>query len=468
MNRLKEQFKKSASVNGSYSVGAIVLVLCVVVLVNMLASRLPESVRKVDVSDNKIYEITDTSKKLLKKLDQKVTVTVYAEKSSTDERIRTFLNKYQALSKNVTVKWVDPVLHPAELTKNNVSENSIVVACKDTGKSDTVTFDEILVTDAYAYYTTGSTDATQFDGEGQLTSAINYVTNDSQNKVYYTTGHGESAFSSSVQDQLDKNNVSADDCDLLIMNGISADITEEEKNQIESYMKAGGDVMLLLGNIEGDVPNLDALLTEYGMQRVNGYIADMDRCYQGNYYYIFPVISGDSDLMNGMSTQMVMMVNAQGMELTDPERDTITTTSFMTTSSNGYAVTENSQEKGTYVLGAIAEETIEGEDVTAENEEDSNTETETVKSRFTVITSESMLDSQITDSFSTLENLTLFANAVTTNFDGVQNVAIEPKSLSITYNTMQHTGLIGFACIIGIPLIVLIYGFRQWLKRRKA
>lgn len=91
-----------------------------------------------------------------------------------------------------------------------------------------------------------------------------------------------------------------------------------------------------------------------------------------------------------------------------------------------------------------------------------------MKSRFTVITSESMLDSQITDSFSTLENLTLFANAVTANFDGVQNVAIEPKSLSITYNTMQHTGLIGFACIIGIPIIVLIYGFQQWLKRRKA
>ena len=233
-------------------------------------------------------------------------------------------------------------------------------------------------------------------------------------------------------------------------------------------MKSGGDVMVLLGNIEGDVPNLDALLKEYGMQRVNGYIADMERCYQGNYYYIFPDISGDSDLMNGMSTQMVMMVNAQGMELTDPERDTITTTSFMTTSSNGYAVTEDSQEKGTYVLGAIAEETIEGEDVTDKNEEDSDTETETVKSRFTVITSESMLDSQITDSFSTLENQTLFANAVTANFDGVQNVAIEPKSLSITYNTMQHTGLIGFACIIGIPIIVLIYGFRQWLKRRKA
>ena len=52
----------------------------------------------------------------------------------------------------------------------------------------------------------------------------------------------------------------------------------------------------------------------------------------------------------------------------------------------------------------------------------------------------------------------MFANAVTANFDGVQNVAIEPKSLSITYNTMQHTGLIGFACIIGIMFPMMYRG----------
>ena len=78
---------------------------------------------------------------------------------------------------------------------------------------------------------------------------------------------------------------------------------------------------------------------------MNGYIADMERCYQGNYYYIFPDISGDSDLMNGIEYTDGMMVNAQGMELQIRNRDTITTTSFMTTSSNGYAVTEDSQEK---------------------------------------------------------------------------------------------------------------------------
>lgn len=483
MDRLKEQFKKTASVNGSYSVGMIVLVLCAVIMINVIAAKLPESVRNIDISDNKIYEITGTNRDLLDQLDQEVTITVYAEKSSADERIRTFLNKYQALSNKLTLEWVDPVLHPAELTENNVSENSIVVSCEETGKSETVSFDDILVVDTYNYYMTGNADATDFDGEGQLTSAVNYVTSSDQNTVYYTSGHGEQAFSDSVQEQLQKNNVASselnllmqeqipDDCDLLIMNGVSADISEEEKTLIEEYMGTGGDVMILLGDLTGEAPNLDALLNEYGMQRVDGYIADMERCYQGNYYYIFPSLTGDETLMNGMSTGMVMLVNAHGMELTDPARDTIETTSVMTTSANGYAVTEEEQKQGTYVLGAVATESIEGEEAAESAEEDaeeSGTEESSVESRLTVLSSASMVDSQITDYFSTLENLTLFGNMVTANFDGVQNVAIEPKSLEITYNTMQHVGIISFAVIIGIPLLILVFGFRSWLKRRKA
>ena len=37
--------------------------------------------------------------------------------------------------------------------------------------------------------------------------------------------------------------------------------------------------MILLGDITGEAPNLDALLKEYGMQRTEGYIADMERSY---------------------------------------------------------------------------------------------------------------------------------------------------------------------------------------------
>ena len=76
------------------------------------------------------------------------------------------------------------------------------MAGKETGKTTTIAFSDILVTDEYSYYTTGSTAATEFDGDGQLTSAVNFVTTDDQKKVYVTTGHGESALSGSVSDLL--------------------------------------------------------------------------------------------------------------------------------------------------------------------------------------------------------------------------------------------------------------------------
>lgn len=494
MERLKKLMKSTASVNGSYSVGLIVLVLCLVALVNLVAGRLPEKWKNIDISDQKIYEITDVSKKILQDLDEKVTLTVYAEKSSTDERIRTFLKKYAALSDQISVEWVDPVLHPAELTEKNVSENTILVECASTGKAKAVSFDQMIVVDDYSYYMTGETTESEFDAEGQITGAVNYVTSDTQKKIYYTSGHGEAELSDSVNDLLEKNNMSTeeinlmitaeipDDCDLLLFDGLASDITEQEKEQVLSYLSDGGKIMMLLGELNEDAPNLDAVMNEYGMQRADGYIADMERCYQGNYYYIFPEISTYDELADGMTTGMVLLVNTQGMTVADPARDTIAVEEFMTTSSDAYAVTEETQEQGQYVLGAVATETVDSDAEDASDEEETDdTEDGTAADgsgdadseeeqtgRLTVITTSTLIDSQITDAFSTLENLTLFLNAVSANFDDVQNVAIAPKSLEITYNTMQYAGFISIAVIILLPAAVLIYGFVNWWKRRKA
>ena len=79
-----------------------------------------------------------------------------------------------------------------------------------------------------------------------------------------------------------------------------------------------------------------------------------------------------------------------------------------------------------------------------------------------------MIDSQLTDAFTTVENLKLFMNAVTSNFDDVENTAIEPKSLAVTYNTVQYSGGFSLLMIFGVPAIILISGFARWMKRRKA
>lgn len=168
LEKIKKIFRSTTSRNGSYSVGMIVLVIGIAVVVNMIAGQIPESYRNIDVSDNKIYEITDTSREMLKSLDKEIKFTVFAEKDSTDERIQTFLKKYTGLSDKIEVEWVDPVLHPSELTENNMEADGILISCEETGKSTSVTFDDILVTDEYSYYMTG-----QFLRLQSLTERVN-------------------------------------------------------------------------------------------------------------------------------------------------------------------------------------------------------------------------------------------------------------------------------------------------------
>ncbi len=482
MERIKKLFKSASSRNGSYSVGLIVLVICIVIVINLIAGQLPESVKNIDISSNQIYEISDTSREMLADLTEPVTFTVYAEKSSTDERIRTFLDRYTELSDKISLEWVDPVQHPSALTENNVSENDILISCAATGKSKVVSFSDILVVDAYYYYYYGSTEPTEFDGDGQLTSAVHYVTSGDTKKIYYTSGHGEYSFSDSVLDLFGKNNLTEEevnllmtgavpeDCDLLFLNAPQVDLTEEELEMILSYLENGGEVFMILSVMGEAAPNLDTLLATYGMERADGYIADLQRYYQDNPFYIFPEITGGSEFTEGLSTYMVLVVEPSGMTLTDPARDTITVEDFMTTSSDGYDVTETTEVQGTYVLGAVATETLsEAEETDVEDEEDTETGAEdSVESRLTVITADSMIDSGITDYFSTLENLDLFMNAVSACFPDMDNVAIEAKSLSITYNTMQNAGLISLTIIIGIPILIVILGFVQWWRRRRA
>lgn len=472
MNRiksLKNIFRTSGTKHGAYSVGLTVLVIAVVIVFNLVVGQIPEAYRNLDVSSTKIYDISDTTTELLDSLDNEVDMKVLAVKDDTDERITTFLSRYASLSDKINVEWIDPVLHPSALTDYDTTENTIVISCEDTGKTTTVSFNDILVMDQYSYYYYGTTSYTEFDGEGQLTGAVNYVTNEADHTIYQTTGHGESTLSTTITDLMEKNSYTLsevnllmstsipEDCDLLLMYAPTTDLSEDEAQMLRDYLAGGGKVMILFGDTSSaDLPSLAGVLSEYGIEAADGYIADPTRCYQGNYYYIFPELSVSGNLADNISSEMVLLTNAHGMNLTDPERDTISTTSFMASSDQAYAVTEETQQQGSYTLGAVATETIESADE------------ESTESRLTVISAGSLIDQSITDTFPQLENTQIFMNAVTANFEGVQNLSIEAKSLGTEYNTMQHTGLLSFLVIFGIPAVILIGGFVVWFRRRRA
>lgn len=483
MENIKKMFKSVSSRHGSYSVGLAVIVIAIAIVINLVAGQLPENIRNIDISDNRLYEITDVSKEMLGGLEKEIKLTVIAELDSVDTRIETFVKKYAALSKKVDVEWVDSVLHPSVLQEYETEGNVIVVSCEDTEKTTTINFSDIIQYDQYSYYMTGQMSESAFDGEGQLTSAINYVTSEETKKIYRTAGHGEGSFSSSVSELLTKNNLETEeinlsmnpeipgDCDLLFLYGPTADLTDDEKAIVSDYLNDGGKVYLILGDTTAETPNLDEIMSDYGLRKVDGYIADMQRCYQGNYYAIFPQLSLSGGLGDGISNEMVLLLNSLGLEQIDTESDTLVTSPFMKTSTDGYAVTEDEQTQGQYILGAVATNTIkvDSDEGTADDgEDDSEDSTETLEARLTVLASDSMIDSGITDQLTTLDNLTLFVNSVTENFDDVDNVAIEAKSLGTEQNTPLHAGGFSILVIFVIPAAILLIGFAAWWRRRKA
>ena len=161
-----------------------------------------------------------------------------------------------------------------------------------------------------------------------------------------------------------------DDCDLLFLYAPTSDITDDEKTIIEKYLSDGGKVYLILGDTTSDTPNLDGIMSDYGLKKVSGYIADTQRCYQGNYYAIFPQLSLSGDLGSGISNQMVLLLNSPGMEKTDTDNDNLTVTPFMQTSDSGYAVTENDQTQGQYILGAVSTNAISADSSDSDSEDE--------------------------------------------------------------------------------------------------
>ena len=435
MDKIKKLFQSNDSKRGSYTLAMTSIVIAIVIIFNMIVNLIPENKRQFDISSTNIYEISSKSEKIIKKVDDDVTFYVLAEKDSTDKRIKTFINKYASLSSKLHVKWIDPVLHPSALTKYGTEENNIVISCKKTNRTTTVSFDDILVS-SDSYYSTSSS-ASSFDGDGQLTSALNYVTSDKEYKAYYTSGHGESSLSSEVTSLLTKSRISTsdlllmtttsipDDCDLLIIDGA----TRDEVKLLSSYLKKGGKVVTLLAQTNKSMKNLYGLLKDYGLTVQSGYIADTERSYQGNYYYLIPNLSVSGDMASGISSNSVMMINSKGMTQSTPVRDSISTDAFMTTSSNGKKVAK--------------------------------------ESRLTVYGSNMLIDEQITSSFSSLENLTLFTNSVTACLNNADNVSISPKSLEVNYNTIAHPGPFSILVVFVIPVGLIIGGFIVWFRRRR-
>lgn len=462
----KFKWKKPAfqtSRRGAFSAATAALAVAVVVAFHLLVAQIPTRYTQLDLSPNNIYDITDTSVEYMAGLSEDVVIHVLSNKDSMDQRIVRFLDQYEELSSHLIVEYTDPTTYPSVLSTYGVDANTVVVTCEATGRQENIAIDDLIEYDVYTYMMSGQKNETAFDCEGQLTSAVDLVVSESSRTAYTVTDHNETSLSDSLEDLLKKSHFAVEevnllmddipeDCDLLICNGPTADLADDEKELVLEYLAGGGQVIFLLGADLMELPNWSEVLLEYGISLTDGMIADTQRYYQNNPYIIFPEIDLAVDAAHNLTgDSTVLLFSSRGMTLTDPARDTITVSSFMTTFDQGVnVVDEENQTQGTYVLGAVATE-----------------ETDGGTARLTVFGCSNMISDQITGSFTNIANLDLFMNAATVGFDDITNLSIEPVSLQVENNTITTGGIWSALYLFIIPLGVLIGGFVHWMRRRK-
>ena len=91
-----------AAKGGSYSLAITAIVLAILIAVNILASVLPTSVTKYDITSTNLYSVTSSTKVVVNALEKDVTIYWVVQADEEDEVIENLLGKYESLSSHIT------------------------------------------------------------------------------------------------------------------------------------------------------------------------------------------------------------------------------------------------------------------------------------------------------------------------------------------------------------------------------
>ena len=353
-------------------------------------------------------------------------------------------------------------------TRQSRCNNSLVVVCGE--RSRFVGYEDIYLYDtnmsSYSY-------DVSFDGEDAVTSAIDYVVNEEQPKMYVLEGHGEAELPSAFREQIEKDNIEIDMFSLLTADAIpedaaviliyapSSDISTDEKDLLSEYVSSGGKLMVMAGPTEdGTLTNLYGILADYGVEAADGVVVDTDRghfAFQAP-YVLLPDIAG-SEITDPLIEEnyYAIMPIAQGLTVQEDTGEAVVTELLTTSEASfskiaGYALSSYEKEEGDidgpFALAVSVQCAAEG--------------------KIIWFASAQFLD-EMYNAYSSGANLDLAMNALSSIIGETEAVAIRSKSLNYNYLTIsESTSSLLKTMMIGVfPLAYLGVGICVIVGRRK-
>jgi len=117
----------------AFAITAITIVI--IIILNMIVGQIPANYKEFDISDQRIYSVSDMAKDYLKQLETPIELILVAEEASLDTRISKYVYNYAELSDNIPVSEADPVMYPSVLEAYGCPADTLLVINALTGKT---------------------------------------------------------------------------------------------------------------------------------------------------------------------------------------------------------------------------------------------------------------------------------------------------------------------------------------------
>ena len=490
----KNLLKSRGARRGTLSLVLTILFIAAIVLVNIVLAAVTDKYPLyIDVTENSSYQLQSETKDYLKDISKPVDIYVLQKETDFESgdssnykyyvQANKLLHAMENSSDNVTLHYVDLTAEPTftspypqvDWTKNHIA----LVVSGDLYRAIDLT--DLFTFDQEQYYYYGTTVITKQNVEQAMMTAIMNVTTEDKTKVTVLSGQGEqdmTAFTTLLENNAFEveqvsllNGSIADDSEYVIIYDPDVDIDENIYTTLTKWLDNDGKYghnLIYFPNDQHELkeyPNLNAILSDYGMEMQYGYIFESDSNYVlpgDNHYLSIYDYGDDTAYTDGLRNKSIPVV----MNLTMPVTITDETMakplllssakSFMLPLDLSEEDSKNFEPSYQVLNGAAIGKHNDGSD-------------ESKNSSVVVIGSYESVTSNFL-STSSFNNASYFINLLNTLSDREDvSVVIEGKDPSAHELGITSTNDILFPSILVrfvIPVAVLIIGIVVWIRRR--
>jgi hypothetical protein len=480
----------------------VIAVLALVAMANYLASG---HFKRFQTSSRLRHEITPQTQNLLSHLTKPVNVTIFFDQQENEQIYSltlALLKQYSYANHNIHVETVDYTRSPGKAAvllsqyklANLKDKNFVIFDCE--GRTKIVNGNDLYNYDINSLLSGQSKEIRResFKGELLFSSAIFSVTYPRQAKAYFVYGHGEhdpensasdvgyAKFAALLKDEanidwqrlsLFGTNEIPDDCQLLIIAGPgSAHFQESELAKVESYLKQGRRLLVLLNNIAlGNASGIENVLAKWNLAVLPYKIEDkgfqptgddlIPAQLNGNHPIMKSLVAAELKIYLVLPRAIFPQASTNTPPAGAPQVEFLAATStnsvglYQMTNSRG--VLETYQKPGPFpLIAAVEHGSIK------------NVSTQRGVTRIVVIGDSLCFDNQLLDSWSANH---YFANSVVNwlvdrpemLLSGIGPRPITEYKLLLTN---EQSKKLRWLLLAGMPGAVLLFGGIVWLRRR--